>query len=74
VSQENVEVVRRAYEALNTRDLDVISELGHRDVEWGPPAIETIEGVHLPGAASYRGHLAMACDHRRANGMTSAWS
>lgn len=36
MSGENVEIVRRLYEAMNTRDADAVTELAHPDVEWIP--------------------------------------
>jgi len=32
--EENVEVVRRLYRAMDARDLDAIAELAHRHTEW----------------------------------------
>jgi ketosteroid isomerase-like protein len=34
VSQENVELVRRAYQAFNERDLDALMEMHAKDVDW----------------------------------------
>ena len=34
MSQENVEVVRRLYRAMDARDFDAIAELAHHDAEW----------------------------------------
>jgi ketosteroid isomerase-like protein len=34
MSQENVEVVKRAVNAFNRRDLDGFAELGTPDIEW----------------------------------------
>jgi hypothetical protein len=36
MSQENVEVVRRVYDAMNTRDPTAGAELMHADAEWIP--------------------------------------
>jgi ketosteroid isomerase-like protein len=58
MSQENVELVRRWFQLFDRGEME--AALQHVD-----PAIETIEGAELPGAASYFGHagLAMAYDH-----------
>ena len=34
MSQENVEIVRRLYRAMDARDFDTIAELAHHDAEW----------------------------------------
>jgi ketosteroid isomerase-like protein len=49
MSQENAEVVRRAFEAFNRRDLDELVGLAHRDCEWLPFRAQ-LEGI------VYRGH------------------
>ena len=36
MSGQNVEIVRRLYEAMNARDADAVTELDHPDVEWIP--------------------------------------
>jgi ketosteroid isomerase-like protein len=36
VSGQNVEIVRRLYAAMNTRDADAVTALAHPDVEWIP--------------------------------------
>jgi ketosteroid isomerase-like protein len=36
MSQENLDVVRRLYQAMNARDLDGITDLADPDVEWIP--------------------------------------
>jgi ketosteroid isomerase-like protein len=36
MSQENVEIVRRLYDALNTLDVPSGEELTHADLEWIP--------------------------------------
>ena len=36
MSQENIEIVRRVYEAMNARDVEGAAELVHRDVIWIP--------------------------------------
>jgi ketosteroid isomerase-like protein len=49
MSQENVEVVRAAYEAFNARDLDALLRLAAEDCEWQPLRAQ-LEGI------VYRGH------------------
>jgi uncharacterized protein len=36
MSQENVEIVRRIYEAMAARDLTALAKLAHADAEWIP--------------------------------------
>jgi ketosteroid isomerase-like protein len=44
MSRENVEVVRRAYEAWNRRDFDEATELLAPDIEWQmPPNLPDVE-------------------------------
>ena len=52
MSQENVEVVRAAYEAFERGDLDAVSELHD-------PAIEWQTSVEDPDAATHRGRVAV---------------
>jgi ketosteroid isomerase-like protein len=47
MSRENVEVVRRAYEAWNRRDVDEAAELLAPDIEWQMPP-------NLPDAETWR--------------------
>jgi hypothetical protein len=67
MSQENVEVVMRWFELIGVGEHAAA-------LQYVDPAIETHEGVELPGAASYFGHagLAMAYGIGQANSMTSA--
>ena len=44
MSQENVELIRRGYEAFARGDVDAVLELLHPDVDWHP-AIAPILGV-----------------------------
>jgi ketosteroid isomerase-like protein len=48
MSQENVEIVRRGYEAFARGDLKTAMEMFHSDVEWHDP--------DRPGGGTYRGH------------------
>ena len=50
MSQENVELARRAYEALNRRDFDAFIALIDPEVEF------TTRFMEMEGDASYRGH------------------
>ena len=49
MSQENVEIVRRSFEAFNTRDVDALVSLSAEDCEWVPLRAQ-LEGM------VYRGH------------------
>ena len=49
MSQENVEIVRRVFEAFNRRDIAAFLELLDPDVEW-VPILAVLEG------RVYRGH------------------
>jgi ketosteroid isomerase-like protein len=46
--EEDVEAVRRGYEAWNRGDVDAVLELVHPDIEWRP-------GADAPEAGEYRG-------------------
>ena len=48
MSQENVETVRRLYEAVNISGIGVVPEFAHPDVEVVPPA-------HWPDSSALRG-------------------
>jgi hypothetical protein len=50
MSQENVEAVRRAYEALEDNDLDAFLAELQPDVEWHPSIEPALEGVLLSPA------------------------
>jgi ketosteroid isomerase-like protein len=50
VSRENVEIVRRAIDALNAVDMDALPELVHSDIEWrdrmhAPDVPEVLHGT-----------------------------
>jgi uncharacterized protein len=49
MSQENVEIVRRLFEAFNRHDLQALAELSHQDVEF--ISVVTVEAE----AATFRG-------------------
>jgi uncharacterized protein len=55
MSQENVEIARRGYEAFARRDLDAVFELFD-------PAIEAHDPPEMPDAAIHRGHDAVRRD------------
>jgi ketosteroid isomerase-like protein len=55
VSQENVELVRRAFEAFNRRDLRALAELSDEDLEF----VSVLSAVDA-GGATYRGSAALA--------------
>ena len=48
MSEPNVEIVRRGYEAFGRGDIGAAMELFHPDVEWHDP--------DRPGGGTYRGH------------------
>lgn len=52
MSQDNVEVVRRLYEAFNRRDVEAASQLWAADGEWRP----AFTGGGLVEGAIFRGH------------------
>jgi ketosteroid isomerase-like protein len=48
MSQENVEIIRRHYEAFNRRDLDTVAQYHHPEIEVYPGAVgpDTDTGSH----------------------------
>src|SRR6266542_3314292 len=54
MSQENVEVIRRSYEAFNARDWDRTIELWDSDGEWKPAMAAAVEGKVYRGHAEIR--------------------
>src|SRR3712207_5815582 len=71
MSRENVELVRRAFEAFATRGLDVFED------EYFDPDVEYIEDPLWPGASSYKGREAVAASFRgytEALGSEGEWS
>jgi ketosteroid isomerase-like protein len=58
MSQDNLDIVRRCFDLFGRGEREAVLRHVH-------PAIETIEGAELPGAATYFGHagLAEAVDH-----------
>ena len=55
MSQENVELVRRAYDAFNRRDLDALLALCHPDVEFISYAMQVEGGDPYRGYQGVRG-------------------
>jgi ketosteroid isomerase-like protein len=58
MSQENVELARRTYEAFNRRDLDAVLNVFH-------PEVEIHDEPEIPDAAVHRGHEAVRRDWQR---------
>jgi ketosteroid isomerase-like protein len=54
MSRENVEVVRRVYDAAGRRDTATVLSLYDPDVEWDGSRIRWAEV--LPGTAKFQGH------------------
>ena len=52
MSEENVDIVRRGFEAGNRRDVEALIEVLDREVEWHSALLMSLEGE----AAVYRGH------------------
>jgi ketosteroid isomerase-like protein len=52
MSQENIEIVRRGFEAGNRRDVEALIEVLDPEVEWHSALLKALEGK----AAMYRGH------------------
>jgi ketosteroid isomerase-like protein len=52
MSEENVEIIRRGYEAFNARDADAVREIWTDDAEWRPAFV----GGGIVEGAVYRGH------------------
>src|ERR1700733_1685482 len=68
MSQENVETARRAIEAFNRRDLDLMVELTTADFELFPGIIGAVEGASFrgrEGLATYLDTLADAWETAR---------
>ena len=49
MSQQNVEIAKRAIDAFNRRDLDVADELTTPDFEWFPAMPGAVEGQRYAG-------------------------
>jgi ketosteroid isomerase-like protein len=66
MSQENVEVVRRMWEAFLRRDFDQALAAFHPDIEW--------DGTNLPDGTISRGHQAIIDHSARWFGMWEDWT
>src|SRR5262245_3666484 len=63
MSQDNVELARRAYDAFNRRDLDAFLALCHADVEFISYAMQLEGGDPYQGPECVRAQLpVLACD------------
>jgi ketosteroid isomerase-like protein len=58
MSQENVEVVRRSWDALNRGGLDAIEEFWHPDIEWRAAEGEVDDVGVFRGRDKMRGYYA----------------
>ena len=56
MSEENVELTRRAYVLFNERDYDALLALGHPDIEWRP-LLAQLGGEALHGVAAVRSYM-----------------
>ncbi len=54
MSQENVEIVRRLYDAVAARDSETVMSIYHPDVEWDHS--NNTQLAALVGEKAYRGH------------------
>jgi ketosteroid isomerase-like protein len=52
MSQENVDALRRAVEAYNSRDVEALLADAHPDIEWHPAILKMLSGKDTV----YRGH------------------
>jgi ketosteroid isomerase-like protein len=64
MSQENVEIVRRLFEAVARRDTEAVLSLYHPDVEWDGSRHRWAE-VLGPGRARWQGHDALRAWSKR---------
>ena len=56
MSEENVELLRRAVDAYNRRDVDALNAELHPEIEWHP----ALPGLLASSAHAYRGHEGIA--------------
>ena len=80
MSHQNIEIVRRLYEAMNARDSEAVAELAHRDAEWIPDSrvgekpIRGREKVirffsdRSEGSTEYTGDIFLPCANWKARG------
>ncbi len=52
-ADENLELVRRGYEAFNTANMDILTELCREDVTWHTPGRSSIAGDHKGRDATF---------------------
>ena len=55
--QENVEVVKRAIDAFNRRDVDSFAEVCTPDFEWFPALVRGFEGGSYQGREGFEAYL-----------------
>ena len=65
MSGENVEIVRRGFEAGNRRDVEALIEVLDPEVEWHSALLMSLEGE----AAVYRGHQGIRTFFRDLDGL-----
>jgi ketosteroid isomerase-like protein len=62
MSQENVEIVRRAIDAFNRRDIDAIYECVNSDLEWFPAMPVTFAGGAFRGREGIESYVREVSD------------
>jgi ketosteroid isomerase-like protein len=62
MSLENVEIVKRALDAFNRRDLDAYDDLYTPDYQWFPALTGTVEGGNYRGRAGMEAWFVEASD------------
>jgi ketosteroid isomerase-like protein len=62
MSQENVEIVKRAIDAVNRRDADGLAEFLTPDCEWFPAMLREVEGMAFQGREGLDAYLAAIAD------------
>jgi ketosteroid isomerase-like protein len=62
MSEENVEIVRRAIDAFNRRDADGIEEFITADCVWFPALLREVEGTGFRGREGLDAYFAAASD------------
>lgn len=54
MSAENIEKIRRGFEAINAGDLEAVLEVMHPDIVLAPSVVGGVEGTIFQGHAGYR--------------------
>jgi ketosteroid isomerase-like protein len=54
VSERNIEIIRKGFNALNRGDIDALLELCHPDIELLPSIVGGVEGTSYRGRDGYR--------------------